>query len=116
MQNFEQVFREFNHEASASLIEKLLQQRDINQTFDITADNFSFLNESKLTWDKQLEIEALHGKSHIISSKLPPLDKQKIAKFLDPKLHSYFKKFVVKINMKGTRLNTQMWSMCSEDI
>jgi len=102
-----QVCNDFNASASNNLVEKLLQYREINQTFDFTADNYSFLNESRISADKVLEVDSSSAETAkaFRASDIALHDKQKTAKFLDPKLHLYIKKLNSKITLKGSRLN-----------
>lgn len=95
----EQLFDEFNNnELSSNLIEKLVQHRDMNQTFDITflQSNCSLLTETKSTTNKYLVTDSVN--EHLFATIDDSIDWDKLAKLLELNKRPFFKKILQKIH------------------
>lgn len=112
---FQEVKDEFNRSASQNLARKIVRHQELYQTFDATT-NYSLLNESKSSdqsedssdeKERQINVDA-SGETVVAAfgATEQKLDKQKLAKFLEPKLESNIRKMSSKITLKGLKLES----------
>lgn len=103
-----QTFKEFTEETIANL-ERMLQLRDMNSTVDITMDNISFLNESRIETkptDKYLTVDWRNERFNelIRHNSDANIDFQKLNKFVELDRQSLYQKFNDKLTRKANRL------------
>lgn len=115
---FQEVAAEFTLNASQNLANKIISHEEQCQTFDSTT-NYSLLNESKSSdgsneddddeKERQINVEASEETvAAAFGATEQNLNEEKLAKFLEPKLESNFKKMSSKITLKGLKLDSAL--------
>ena len=110
----QQVLTEFSGSCSSNFIRKVIRHQELCQTFDST--NLSLLNDSMsperseyLNGEKERQVMVDASNETVaqaFGATEKTLDKQKLAKFLEPKLQAYCRKIKQKVNLKGLELDS----------